>query len=54
MDLKSTGDAIAFRECSALNQINLTYKASGNAVLGIYIDDEKKQTVELPASDGYT
>lgn len=54
MELKSTGDAIAFYECAALNQIGLTYKASGDAVLGIYIDDEKKQTVELPASDGYT
>lgn len=54
MELKSTDDAIAFYECAALNQIGLTYKASGDAVLGIYIDDEKKQTVELPASDGYT
>lgn len=54
VELKTAGDGIAFYECAALNQIGLTYRADADAVVGLYINDEKKQEITLPASSGYT
>lgn len=54
VELTTAGDGIAFYECTALNQIGLTYKAAADAVVGLYIDDEKKQEITLPASADYT
>lgn len=54
VELKAAGDGIAFYECAALNQIGLTYRADADAVVGLYINDEKKQEITLPASSGYT
>lgn len=54
VELKTAGDGIAFYECAALNQIGLIYRADADAVVGLYINDEKKQEITLPASSGYT
>jgi len=52
--LQDSRDGIAFYECAALNQIGLTYRADADAVVGLYINDEKNQEITLPASSGYT
>ena len=53
ISMEKAGDGLAFYECAAINQLGLRYRAASPVKLGVYVDDELKQTVELEPTEGY-
>jgi hypothetical protein len=52
--LADTGAGLDFRDCPAVRQVRLTYKADAPATLGFYSEGKLKQKKTLPAAADYT
>lgn len=53
VSLSQKGDGLMFGDCASLNQFKLRYKAARVTKVGVYVDANLKQTLELSAQRDY-